>query len=132
MGELADAVENAFAERWLDAFVRIEDHPAARDDYLVGERDAAGRVRPGIEVLRGNPDLVAAVADSLDFEHKYRSLVITCAPDDRSTGPQIGTVLDTSTSVRHYFSKYAYNGASAGDGGLGSRLRTPQGFLALR
>ena len=42
----------------------------AAADYLVGERDAAGRVRPGIEVLRGNPDLVAAVADSLDFEHK--------------------------------------------------------------
>ena len=66
----------------------------AAADYLVGERDAAGRVRPGIEVLRGNPDLVAAVADSLDFEHKYRSLVITWAPDDRPTDAQIGAVLD--------------------------------------
>ena len=27
----------------------------AAADYLVGERDSAGRVRPGIEVLRGNP-----------------------------------------------------------------------------
>ena len=51
-------------------------------------------MRPGIEVLRGNPDLVAAVADSLDFEHKYRSLVITWAPDDRPTDAQIGAVLD--------------------------------------
>ena len=66
----------------------------AAADYLVGERDAAGRVRPGIEVLRGNPDLVAAVADSLDFEHKYRSLVITWAPDDRPSDAQIGAVLD--------------------------------------
>ena len=66
----------------------------AAADYLVGERDSAGRVRPGIEVLRGNPDMVAAVADSLDFEHKYRSLVIAWAPDDRPTDAQIGAVLD--------------------------------------
>ena len=38
----------------------------AAADYLVGERDSAGRVRPGVEVLRGNPDQVAAVADSLE------------------------------------------------------------------
>ena len=40
--------------------------------YLVGERDAMGREREGVEVLRGDPDIVAAVADSLEFEHKYR------------------------------------------------------------
>ena len=66
----------------------------AAADYLVGERDAAGTVRPGIEVLRGNPDLVAAVADSLEFEHKFRSGVITWAPGDRPTDEQIGAVLD--------------------------------------
>ena len=44
----------------------------AAADYLVGERDSAGRVRPGIEVLRGNPDHVAAVADSLEFEAEVR------------------------------------------------------------
>ena len=38
----------------------------AAADYLVGERDSTGRVRPGVEVLRGNPDHVADVADSLD------------------------------------------------------------------
>ena len=63
-------------------------------DYLVGERDTAGQVRTGIEVLRGNPDLVAAVADSLDFEQKYTSVVIAWAPDDRPTDAQIGAVLD--------------------------------------
>ena len=31
-------------------------------DYLLGERDAAGQLRTGIEVLRGNPGLVPAVA----------------------------------------------------------------------
>ena len=66
----------------------------AAADYLVGERDSAGRVRPGIEVLRGNPDQVAAVADSLEFERKHTSVVISWAPDDRPTDAQIGAVLD--------------------------------------
>ena len=35
-----------------------------------------GREREGVEILGGDPDMVAAVADSLDFEHKYRSIVI--------------------------------------------------------
>ena len=62
-------------------------------DYLVGER-AAGHQREGVEVLRGNPDMVAAVADSLEFERKYTSAVIAGAPDDRPTGAQIEAVVD--------------------------------------
>ncbi len=63
-------------------------------DYLVGERDAEGHRREGVEVLRGNPDMVAAVADSLEFERKYTSVVIAWAPDDQPTEEQIGAVLD--------------------------------------
>ena len=63
-------------------------------DYLVGERDAEGQRRDGVEVLRGNPDMVAAVANSLDFERKYTSVVIAWAPDDRPTDEQIEAVLD--------------------------------------
>ncbi|MDE2880360.1 MAG: relaxase/mobilization nuclease, partial [Acidobacteriota bacterium] len=66
----------------------------AAADYLVGERDSAGRVRPGIEVLRGNPDHVADVADSLEFERKFTSGVISWAPEDQPTDEQIGAVLD--------------------------------------
>ncbi|MXW67665.1 MAG: relaxase/mobilization nuclease domain-containing protein [Gemmatimonadales bacterium] len=62
--------------------------------YLVGELDAEGREREGVEVWRGNPDMVAAVADSLDFERKYTSAVIAWAPEDRPTGEQIEAVLD--------------------------------------
>ena len=40
--------------------------------YLLGEQDATGKPREGVEVLRGNPDMVAVVADSLDFEHSTR------------------------------------------------------------
>ena len=69
---------------------------AARDaaDYLLGERDAAGKPREGVEVLRGDPNQVAAVADTLPFEHKYTSGVIAWAPEYEPTDEQIGAVLD--------------------------------------
>ena len=69
---------------------------AARDaaDYLLGERDAAGKPRGGVEVLRGDPNEVAAVADTLPFEHRYTSGVIAWAPEDEPTDEQIGAVLD--------------------------------------
>ena len=63
-------------------------------DYLLGERDAAGKLREGVEVLRGDPDMVAEVADSLEFAHKYTSGVIAWAPEDRPTDAQIEAVLD--------------------------------------
>ena len=63
-------------------------------DYLVGERDAEGHRREGVEVVRGNPDMVAAVADSLEFERRYTSAVIAWAPEDRPTDEQIEAVLD--------------------------------------
>ena len=63
-------------------------------DYLLGERDAAGKPREGVEVLRGDPHQVAAVADTLPFEHKYTSGVIAWAPEDEPTDEQIGAVLD--------------------------------------
>ena len=66
----------------------------AAADYLVSERDAAGHRREGVEVLRENPDMVAAVADSLEFEHKYTSVVIAWAPKDRPTDAQMEAVLD--------------------------------------
>ncbi len=62
--------------------------------YLLGERDAAGKPREGVEVLRGDPHQVAAVADALPFEHKYTSGVIAWAPEDQPTDEQIGAVLD--------------------------------------
>ena len=67
---------------------------AAAAEYLLGERDAAGQPREGVEVLRGDPHQVAAVADTLEFDHKYTSGVIAWAPDDAPTDVQIGAVLD--------------------------------------
>ena len=69
---------------------------SARDaaDYLLGERDATGQPRQGVEVLRGDPHGVAAVADTLAFGHKYTSGVIAWAPDDQPTDEEIEAVLD--------------------------------------
>ena len=89
-------------------------------DYLVGERDAEGQEREGVEILRGNPDMVAAVADSLEFERRYTSAVIAWAPDDRAPDEQIEAVLDE-------FEKTGVGGAGTGplrvDGGPAPRAR---------
>ena len=46
----------------------------AAADYLTRALDHQGAVRDDVTVLRGDPDQVAAVADSLEFEHKYTGL----------------------------------------------------------
>ena len=45
-------------------------------------------------MLRGDPDAVAAVADTLEFDHKYTSGVIAWAPEDRPSDQDIDRVLD--------------------------------------
>ena len=47
-----------------------------------------------VKVLRGNPHQVAAVADTLQFEHKYTSGVIAWSPEDNPSDAQIGWVVD--------------------------------------
>ena len=62
--------------------------------YLTRELDSQGVVRDDVAVLRGDPDQVAAVADALQFEHKYTSGVIAWAPEDTPSDQQIDRVLD--------------------------------------
>ena len=54
----------------------------------------AGQRRAGVEILRGNPEQVAAVADRLAFTHRYTSGLIAWAPEDAPDDVQIETVLD--------------------------------------
>ncbi|MDD2451292.1 relaxase/mobilization nuclease domain-containing protein [Sulfurovum sp.] len=61
--------------------------------YLLKERDHRGEVRESVEVVRGDPAQVTAVADSLDFKHRYRSAVIAWHKDDEPTYEQIEEVL---------------------------------------
>ena len=67
---------------------------AAAADYLLADRDHSGKKRAEVTQLRGDTRLVAEVADSLDFEHRYRSAVLAWAPEDRPTNEQIEETLD--------------------------------------
>ena len=70
---------------------------AAAADYLTreGSPEQDREKNPEeVTVLRGNPDQVAAVADALEFEHKYTSGVIAWAPEDTPSDAQIGRVVD--------------------------------------
>ena len=62
--------------------------------YLLRDTDHLGTERERVEVLRGNPALVAQVADGLDFVHRYTSGVVAWAPEDAPTEEEIEGVLD--------------------------------------
>lgn len=62
--------------------------------YVLAETDHKGNPRVGVDVLRGDPEAVASVADGLNFTHRYTSGVIAWAPEDDPTDTQIGAVLD--------------------------------------
>ena len=62
--------------------------------YLLALKDASGKVRSAVEVLRGDPRLVAAIADGLPFKHRYTSGVMAWSPEDAPTQPEIERVID--------------------------------------
>ena len=79
----------------------------ARDQEQDQDQDQDQEKNPEeVKVLRGNPDQVAAVADSLEFEHKYTSGVIAWSPEDAPSDAQIERVVDE-------FEKTAWAGLEA-------------------
>jgi hypothetical protein len=92
-------------------------------EYLLREHDHKGEIRQKVEVLRGNPDQVTAVAESLEFKHTYRSAVIAWHKDDQPTPEQIQEVLDDFERVAfaglepNQYTYYAvWHGESNGSG----------------
>ncbi|MDJ0718607.1 MAG: toprim domain-containing protein [Prochloraceae cyanobacterium] len=64
-------------------------------DYILKERDSKNQLRiPPPEVLRGDPQQTKDLIDSLDFKHKYRSGVISFAPEDAPTSAQQQALMD--------------------------------------
>ena len=63
-------------------------------EYLLQEHDSKGALRDEVTVLRGDPHMVAQVADSLSFKEKYTSGVIAWSPDDMPNDEQIISALD--------------------------------------
>lgn len=68
---------------------------AAAVKYLTGDRDHAGELRAAVITLRGDPGMVAAVADELDTEWKYTSGLIAWSPADNPTPEQIEKTIDS-------------------------------------
>lgn len=75
-------------------------------DYLLGVQDHSGKARAGVRVLRGHPQQLADVIDSLSFVHRYTSGVIAWGPEDRPTDDQLGQLIDD-------FEKVAFAGLDA-------------------
>ena len=62
--------------------------------YLLALKDAAGKVRAAVDVLRGDPMLVAAIADGLPFKHRYTSGVGAWSGEDAPTRPELERFVD--------------------------------------
>jgi len=62
--------------------------------YLLGERDSKGDLREEVSVLRGDPQIIGQLIDSLKTVHRYTSGVIAWAPSDNPTSDEISAVLD--------------------------------------
>lgn len=67
--------------------------------YLQGLKDSKGRLRAGVEVLRGNPEQTALLIDSLKTKNKYTSIVIAFTKDDAPTAEEIQDVLEDHERV---------------------------------
>ncbi|MDJ0790005.1 MAG: hypothetical protein QNK05_24680 [Myxococcota bacterium] len=65
---------------------------------------STGKLRsPAPIVLRGNPVITRRLIDGLEFKHKYRSGVLSFAPEDAPTEKEIEAVIDS-------FDSYAFAG----------------------
>jgi len=62
--------------------------------YLLDDYDSKGNRRPRVEVLRGDPQRVAELADSLDFKHRYQSGVVSWAKEDEPTRDQLNALVE--------------------------------------
>lgn len=60
----------------------------------MGDHDHLGQKRDDVTVLRGDPELVADVGDSLDFKWKYSSGIIAFAPGDDPDPFEIDQILN--------------------------------------
>ena len=69
--------------------------------YLMGEKDSQGQVRADVQVLRGNPEQVGQLIDSLKFVNRYSSAVVAFHKDDEPTDLEIQKVLDDFERVKN-------------------------------
>jgi len=63
-------------------------------EYLIAEHGRNQEKRASVEVVRGDPKLVAEISDSLSFVHGYTAGVIAFSPEDLPSDSEIDEVLD--------------------------------------
>lgn len=68
-------------------------NPVSAADYLLGTHDHNGIERAKVQVLRGDPRMVAQLAASMKTVHRYTSGVIAWHPDDEPTETEIDAFL---------------------------------------
>lgn len=78
----------------------------AAAEYMTQYFDHTGKERAGVSVLKGDPFLVADIADDLDFKHKYSSGVIAWAAEEDPSAEEVNEVLNE-------FEKLSFAGLSA-------------------
>lgn len=62
--------------------------------YLLGDLDHQGNARADVQVLRGNPQMLGELIDSLESVHRYTSGVMAFHVDDEPTDSEIQHALD--------------------------------------
>lgn len=78
-------------------------NPSLAASYLMDEVDHLNYPRAHVEVLRGDPNIFAALANSIENTWKYTSGVIAWSPTDQPTDQDIQDVLNA-------FEKHAFAG----------------------
>lgn len=78
----------------------------AAAEYMTQDNDHTGKERAGVSILKGDPFLVADIADDLDFKNKYSSGVIAWAAEENPTAEEVEEVLTD-------FEKLSFAGLSA-------------------
>ena len=64
------------------------------NEYVLGNTDHKGDQRHQVLLIQGNPEIFAAVADSLDFKSRYKSYVAGFAKEDDPTIDEINEFVD--------------------------------------
>lgn len=92
--------------------------PQRAVSYLLGEKDHNGQVRPVVKVLRGQPEIVAAVAAASTNVLRYTSGMIAWSPGDQATEEEVNAVLDDFERLAFAgfeADQYSYCAVSHGD-----------------
>ena len=74
--------------------------------YILKETDAKGIIRdPQPELIKGDPQQTINLIDSLNFKHKYRSGVLSFAPEDAPNLEQQQALINSFENFDKYILK---------------------------